>query len=159
MSEIMNINYAMAQIQNHFDFLFRDGFRIAKIFDKLHFGNWIVVLRSENCIIRIIQDREQLSVEVGPPWASIDIKDSKHFTDLNLLVDFIENKEIIILSSRQSKLVDDQFEDLKTTLHSYYSQILSILNDDSYLQKEEEISLYHQKRIKKQFPNARFRRR
>ena len=158
MPDIHNMNYVINEINAHFGYLFHDGIQIHKVFDRLAFGNWIVVLNSEKCVIRIIQDRRQISLEAAPSWASVDIKDSEHFTDLNLLVAYLENKEKFSSVDKVSSS-EDQFKNLGLLLKSHYEEIISFLTSDEYFKREEEIALYHQKQIKKIFPNARFRHR
>ncbi len=46
---------AIEKIKSYFGFLFDNGFQVTKAYDRLEFGNWIIVLSSEKCLCRFIQ--------------------------------------------------------------------------------------------------------
>ena len=145
-------------IEDYFQFLFRDGFQIVDRYDQLAFGNWIVVLGSEKGLVRFIQDREEISVRMAPPWASTSIDQSQHYIDLSLLVNFLNKTETISLSTRKSLRMTDQFESLRSKLHAHYSEIISLLTSDNFLATEDEIKIFQRRQIEKAFPHIKFRK-
>jgi len=159
MPEIKKAHDGAAQIKSSFNFLFNDGFQIVKIFDRLGFGNWIIVLQSEKAVIRIIQDREDVSIMIGPSHASTDIDDDQHFISLGLLADYFNNNEIPVLRSREYFDAYAKLEEIRKILFLYYDQIIALFNSDEFLKEEEEIRLFQKRQLKRAFPNARFRPR
>lgn len=145
-------------IEENFQFLFRDGFQIIEKHDDLDFGNWIVVLGSEQGLIRFIQDRGEYSIRIAPPWAHLSINQSQHYIDLLLLVNFLNKTETISLPNRKSLNIANQFESLKSCFQAHYSQIILTITSENFLAIEDEIKIFQRQRIKKTFPNIEFRK-
>src|SRR5215203_73960 len=53
--------------RKYFGFLFNYGFKIDTTHVNGPNGAWLVILKSENCKIRIIQDRGDIYWELAPP--------------------------------------------------------------------------------------------
>ncbi|CAG0963756.1 hypothetical protein ANAEL_00781 [Anaerolineales bacterium] len=152
-----NIYEALYYIEKHFSFLYNLGFQIVnQHFYNESFGNWIVIFQSQKCILRFIQDRRDIHIEVGPPSSSTELIVRENFTDLNQLVDYIKKKDFNILSSNTSTDVDVQLERLSTLLSSVYNEIIEFINNDSFLQEKAKMRQLFFEKLKKQYPNMKF---
>ncbi len=62
------IEKPIRDVRAYFPYLFEEGFQILhSTYDPQHFGNWILVLASDKCVIRVVQDRGQIVLLIGPP--------------------------------------------------------------------------------------------
>lgn len=159
MNSIQNEKDAVDHIRNHFEFLFDGGFEIAyKMFDEKVMGNWVVVLQSKECIIRFIQDRSEIRMEIGPPWASTEWSPKKHFVYPKTLLEYIKNDQSITIPSFDEINLDpnDQLQKLKTFLASHYDELVSFLNQDDFAEHEAKIESFALDKFKKIYPNIKF---
>jgi hypothetical protein len=152
-----NILEVLHYIEKYFGFLYNHGFQIVnQQFDNQSFGNWIVIFQSEKCILRFIQDRGDINIEVGPPSSSIELVVRQNFTDLDQLVDYIKKKDISIFSSNTSKDIDLQLKRLSTLLSSEYSEVIEFINNDNFLEEKEKIRQLFFNKLKSKYPNINF---
>ena len=152
-----NIYEALYYIEKYFGFLYARGYKIVnQQFDRQSFGNWIVVFKSEECVLRFIQDRKDVNIEVGPSSSSIEISGEKSFTDLDQLVDYIKKKDINIFSSNTSKDIDIQLGRLSTLLSSEYSDVIQFVNNANFPKEKDKISRLFFEKMKRIYPNMKF---
>jgi len=157
MSNIRNSDEALEKIKTHFHFLFDKGFLVAdKAFENQSFGNWIVVLYSKMLLVRFIQDRGSIHVVVGPPWESTTTDSLGHFLELQLLIDYLNNKQLTVLTPVEPRDVDDQLSKLSSLLIANFEKIISFLNTEDYLQKEDEIKALRIIILKQTYPYIKF---
>ncbi|MCE9645357.1 MAG: hypothetical protein K8S20_05100 [Chloroflexi bacterium] len=155
MSDIQNINDSVQLIRKHFSEFLGDGFRLEdSAVDKKAFGNWVVVLRSEQCIIKFIQDRGSISAVIGPPWASAHPFNLEHFLDLRLLIDFSQGNESFVTPSRFDGYdADKNLSDLRRLLGDHFSELVKLLACEDFAKLEEEVRDLNLQRLRKMYPN------
>lgn len=157
MNKIRNADGAVEKIRAHFHFLFNEGFLIAdKVYDSQSFGNWIVVLHSKTLLIRFIQDRGFIHVVIGPPWEATAVDSTGHFLELLLLIDYLNNKPLTVLTPPAPRDIDDQLSNLSSLLVANIEEIISFFNAEDYLQKEKEIKALRMNILKQLYPYGKF---
>jgi hypothetical protein len=143
---------AIFDINRYFGYLFEDGFKtVGTKYEPQHFGNWMIVLHSSKCGIRIHQDRREIFVIIGPPWASSNLNETDHYYDLRLIVAFLENSELINMDS-DLRNIESQYEKLAEQLLRYYNQIISLINRSDFANIEKELLIYGNKILSKRYP-------
>lgn len=118
---------AKDKVTKYFGFLFERGFTIEKVeYSPSPNGAWLAVLKSDQCKIRVIQDRGDIYCEVAPEWAS-----DKNFEDLAPMIAQIEKADknkyyypkprqnINVQLEYYAKLFDVHFEQVIAHLKSY----------------------------------------
>jgi hypothetical protein len=157
MNKIRNADGAVEIIRTHFHFLFNKGFLIAnKVFDGQSFGNWIVVLHSKVLLVRFIQDRGDVDIEIGPPWESTAVNSTGHFLELRLLIDYINKRSLTVLTPPVPRDIDDQLSNLSSMLATNIEEIISFFNAEDYLQKEKEIKALRLNILKQMYPYGKY---
>lgn len=157
MNKIRNANDASDKITSLLSSLFDDGFHVSyKMYDNQSFGNWIVVLRSRKCTLRFVQDRGDIHLMIAPPWVSDTSSEGKHFIELGILIDYLNNKPLSVLSPHQPKDIDVQLDDIKSLLLDNYDRIITFLNAEDFLKKEKEIKALWFSNLKQMYPNIKF---
>ena len=157
MNKTRNADKAVEKIKAHFSFLFGSGFLIAdKEFSSQSFGNWIIVLHSKSLLVRFIQDRGCVDIEIGPPWETTAVNSAGHFLELRLLIDYLNNKPLTVLTPPASQDIDDQLSNLSLLLVANIEEIISFFNAEDYLQKEKEIKALRINILKQMYPHGKF---
>ena len=117
---------AKDKITKYFDFLFERGFTIEKVeYSPNPNGAWLAVLKSDQCKIRVIQDRGDIYCEVAPAWAS-----DKKFEDLAPMIARIEKADKNKYYPQTRRNIDIQLEYYAKLIDTHLSQIVILL--DSY---------------------------
>lgn len=149
------IYQAIQLIRSNFVFLFERGFKIVnKMYNSQAFGNWIVVLRSKECIVRFIQDRNDIQMEIGPSWASSEISPSKGFVGVDLLLEYIENGRIISVTTKESQTdLNTQMQKLAAVFAAHYDELLTFVNRDDFSEELEKIKSLFTNELRKRYPN------
>jgi hypothetical protein len=153
--ENRSINQAIQLIKSHFHFLFDRDFEIInKKYDNKAFGNWLVVLKSKECVVRFIKDRTNIDVEIGPSWASTELSPKGHFVGLQNLIAYIENKPVSLYRTDDRYLdVNAQMQRLAALFSSHYNELISFVNRDDFSEQKEKISAHFWNELKKRYPN------
>lgn len=157
MNDIRDINYGTRKIEEYFSSFLEGGFQLAKSkVDRKGFGNWIVVLRSRQCLMKFIQDRGTVSVLIGPPWASEEPFDLEHFIDLYLLIDFNKKNQSIVFQPKYDAYdIDKSLYQISIALGQNFQDLVLILNREDFLETEKEVKNYHLQRLRKTYPNMK----
>jgi hypothetical protein len=130
------------QIREFFGYLFDDfGFRVISETHFESFSNWVVVLQSEVCRIRIFRDRGEVSIAVGPLWLPPGWQAGPWF-DLTVLISFLTNGKYTLEhavgdTSQQLKRLADVF-------HLYYDQVCELFQEQVFQQKKGELELFRE---------------
>jgi len=152
MFEKKGIEKATLEIKKYFGYLFEDGFQIvASKYSYKHFGNWMIVLHSPKCGIRIYQDRGQIMVMIGPPWAPANLETLNHYYDLRLIIAFFEKHENIDYHA-DLQHVDLQYEKVSGQFLEYYPRIIELFNRPDFADIEKELGLLQKNILTKSFP-------
>ena len=157
MSDIRNINDGVQMIRKHFSGFLDGGFRLVdSAVDKKAFGNWIVVLKSDQCIIKFIQDRGSISAVIGQPSASAQPFNLEHFLDIRSLIDFSQGNEYFVTSSRFDGYDEDKnLSDLHRLLGDHFGELVQLLAREDFAKLEEDVRNFNLQRLKKMYPNIR----
>jgi hypothetical protein len=136
-SEIAN------EIRRRFDYLFSEhgfAFGIERHFDS--YGNWAVVLQSGECgRIRIMQDRGEVLLALGPQWSPLDW-DSGPWYGLDVVARYLSGgRDGFAPTLGQT---DEQLERLAERLRPYIDQACSLLQEDSFEAKQGELDFLRQ---------------
>lgn len=130
---------SLEQIRKYFGYLFDEyGFNVVAETHFESFGNWVVVLQSDDCRIRIIQDREEISVALGPLW-SIPGWQAGPWYDLAVITAFLTQGNSTV--EYRSTTTDRQLEQLAEVLHSRYDQIRELFQGETFRQRQAELEL------------------
>lgn len=129
----------MDQIRKYFDYLFdANGFEVISESYFQSFGNWVVVLQSDDCRIRFLQDREEVSIAVGPVWSPPGWNAGPWF-DLSIVIAFLTREKEIL--ERRLGNTDQQIEYLADTFRSYLDQICELFREDTFRQQRDKLEL------------------
>lgn len=142
----MNHIEATYVIQQKFTYLFQEckfSIDFEKSFDS--FGNWVVVLVSEDCRLRFFQDRGEITVSIGPLWNPPSWEAGPWF-DLFLVLEYLTKRT----DERRYQFdsMYQQLEYLSSVLHPHCSQACELFKPDVFSIKESELRLLEKKRNK-----------
>lgn len=130
----------MEQIKKYFGYLFDDyGFDVISETCFESFGNWVVVLRSNDCRLRIVQDRGEVSIAAGPLWSPLGWQAGPWF-DLRVITAFLTQGKV--MPEYIPGKTDQQLERLSNLLRSYCDQICELFQERVFQQKRAELELY-----------------
>lgn len=129
----------LQQINRYFSYLFDDyGFTVSEVQDYASFGNWMVLLTSDKCRIRFIEDRGQVTISLGPVSNAPNLNIDAWF-DLQVVTAYLNQNKF-----RWDYAIGDtelQFVRLATTLHPYLDRIIELFTTKSI--DEYETALHH----------------
>jgi len=131
------------QVKKHFRYLIDDyGFSVVyERYDEKVFGNCIVVFQSKDCRIRVVLDRGDIFVQIGPLSApAVWSPASSHlWFDLGTIIAFLtqeakaDRAEWFYIPPDEpldhDARIDWQLNKLADTLQSYGKQILSLFTE------------------------------
>jgi len=158
LSKDKKINSNVEQIYSHFGFLFdRDGFEIIdRLYDSQNFGNWTVLLRSDKLFMRIVQDRNDIYLSIGPHLGFHQLTDSHHLLDIDILVNYIKKKDFDILPKYDSNDVEKRLQELSSLLSANYDEIITFIDSPKYSEEKDNINKLRSKKIKDAYPYVQF---
>jgi hypothetical protein len=137
------------QVRKHFRYLFDDyGFSV--LFEEYSpdiFGNWITLLQSNDCQIRIILDRGQVFIDAGPSLAP------NEWFDLNLITAFLAQEPrkanwqySLPKESIAYDTIDRQLANLADILRKYCDEIIQLFREDTFKQRKTELKEFRRKK-------------
>lgn len=134
------MNEIVEVIEEKFNFLFNEGFSISgKAFYESEFGNWIVALESPRFKIRFRRDRNDLFMSIGPVWAQSDIRDFKHFFDLEVVLVYLSGDRSYYPVIAKGREIKDALEGLSKLTRLYFKPITNLFEGDEFNEKEKEL--------------------
>ena len=146
----------LEQIRRYFNYLFDQyGFQVAHCEDAPGEARHLVVLESEACRIKFIQNRWDIYVEVGTLAAPIGWQDVapgqgiRYWYDIGSVLDFLERKPLDIneLSQDQPVLtVDQQLAELATALQPVCDQLMALFREDTFERWQREYQEFKRER-------------
>jgi hypothetical protein len=115
-------------IENHFGFLFDHGFRIRSVkYFPQHMGNWIAILNSPECQIKISRDRGEIRLSLG----SHSEETEQMWFGLRTVIFYLsKGKNYISIYEGELREKDKQFERLAKILAEYIDNVISIMGRD-----------------------------
>jgi hypothetical protein len=142
------INRVLADIKTNFPNLFANGFSVADtLYDEACFGNWIVILKSDDLNIRFIQDRSELSLSISPPWAPTNVNAYQDYWDLWFYIAIIEvNFKFPQPKERQE--IDVQYSMLSQNLSKYYERICDLVSRANYEKTKEQLNIAREESLR-----------
>jgi hypothetical protein len=127
-------------IEWKFAFLFEKGFMVSnKAFYENEFGNWIVSLDSTMFKIRLRQDKNDIFISFGPIWASSEIRDFKHFFDLEVILAYLTGEKNYYPIASKGGKTEAVLEDLSRLTRLHLQEIARLFEPDRFVEKEEEL--------------------
>ncbi len=146
------IEKVIDELKENLGFLFEEGFVIiSSMYDESSFGNWIVVLQSERCLIKLINDRNQISVLFAPAHdAETDISHIE-FADLEFFIAHIEGRDFLPRISDIQKM-DTQYQILSEKLRQYFDQVIAMVNSENYSEIKLEFVRINTNTLEKYYP-------
>jgi hypothetical protein len=136
----------LRKIHKYFDFLFEDGFEVAKYVGPEGFGNWIVYLQSNKFVIRIIQDRDEISVEGAFPSKRVKDISRLYFISLDAILGYFSNDVTYDFFKRTPREIDVQFAKIARKLKSNYERICSFFEKSNYARDKDDFELFLERR-------------
>lgn len=137
------------QVRKHFRYLL-DDYSFSVLSERYSpdvFGNWITVLRSKDCQIRIILDRGQVFLDAGPSSAPTE------WFDLSVITAFLREgsgDENWAYSLPEGSIDDDTIDrrlaNLAGLLRKYCDEIIQLFHEDNFKQREAELKQFRKKR-------------
>lgn len=140
MREVLN------KIHQYFDFLFENGFEIYDSLRSGGFGNWIVYLQSKKFIVKVIQDRNEISVSLAPPYTRGRKLSDLHFISLDAVIGFFSKDVAWVFFQRTPNDIDAQFIKIANEMKSNYEKICAFFERSNYANTKEELELYLENR-------------
>jgi hypothetical protein len=133
LSSISSITH---DIKIHFDFLFAQGFKIQSISPpEYNMGNWLAVLESPACLLRLINDQGELLLDAGPKSQG----GPQSWFSFNGIVFYITQGQVLLTHPQEGRLgLQEQYQSLADLLKSYLDEILPILGEE-YARHEENL--------------------
>src|SRR5688572_22118498 len=131
--EKYNLKFILKDIKHYFGFLLEDGYKIREAHSYKDFGNWIVQLESQDCIIVIALDRSEIQLSFMP-----EKTDSRYQISIESMIYYLTKGEIFIgyfdgnLASGKEK----QLERYANLLRKYHDQIISFVGGDYVKSKD-----------------------
>lgn len=146
------------QVKWRFSYLF-DNYGFAVIHEEYHgqsSGNAIVVLESPDCRIRVLLEREQVLVDVGPLTAPEDWSTPapNDWFGLTYITGFLskgaDQWEYAIPKTAldQDLRIDQQLIKLADKLHPYCGLIVRMFRPEAYEQTQRELIDYQAQQVK-----------
>lgn len=125
-------NDHLADIGKAFDYLFRDyGFGIQQERQFESFGNWVVVLESPDCRMRIFQDRGYISIAFGPVWSPPDWEAGPWF-GLEVIFEYLSVKYTLTNEDVIRELSPVSLEHLANMLKPHLKSICDLFQAEAF---------------------------
>lgn len=121
------------------------GFAVTEEVQFESFANWVAVLESPDCRIRLFQDRGQLTLAVGPKWFPPGWESGPWF-DLAVVIEYLtagENRW-----EYRGGTTREQMEYLGDTLRVYWEEIHKLFQSANFQHKQQEL-----RRVEQQLEN------
>lgn len=112
------------KVKRYFGFLFDYGFKIDETDVNGPNGAWVIVLKTEKCKIRIIQDRNDIFCELMPHRAY-----HNKYHDLPSILASIEKKGKPLYYSQTKRTVDLQLEYYGHLLQSNFDKVIPLMEN------------------------------
>ena len=133
----MRCSMIMGPIKKHFHYLFEDyDFTVFSETYFESFGNWVVVLLSDDFRIRLFEDRGDVTLAVGPLWSPPGWQGGP-WHDLTRITAFLTQGKDIWEYKRGT--TDEQLQRLAGILRPYCDQIRELLQEEVYQQNKEKL--------------------
>ena len=125
------------EIRKRFRFLFdAHGFALASEICFDSFENWVVVLKSKECRLRIFQDRGEVTIAVGPLWSPSGWQSGPWF-DLAIVIRYVSQGKD--QWEYEGGNTDEQLKRLAEKLRPYCQQICWLFREDVFPEKRQEL--------------------
>lgn len=123
-------------INQHFNFLIQQGFRIGAILQTGSMGCWEATLASKDLSILLISDRGELFLAISP-------RNELCWIGLDVVIFYISNYETIIPDTDMNLMndKDKQYERLAHYLNSDFDEIRCVFGKNFYNHKDELLNL------------------
>jgi hypothetical protein len=122
------------RIEEFFGYLFKDyNFTVFSETYFESFSNWVIVLLSDSCRIRFLEDRGEVSIAIGPPWSPASWQAGPWF-DLLIVIAYLTNGEDI--RTYESGNTTQQLEGLGSLFRQYCNQICELFREDVFQKKQ-----------------------
>lgn len=136
----------LRKIHKYFDFLFEDGFEVAEYVGPEGFGNWIVYLQSNKLVIRIVQDRDEISVCGAFPSKRVKDISNLYFISLDAVIGYFSDDVTCDFFKRTPREIDVQFAKIGRKLKSDYARICSFFEKSNYARDKDNFELFLERR-------------
>lgn len=145
-------------VKQYFAYLFQTyGFTIGSFVRFPHFGNWAMVLLSDNCRILFFQDRGELSMSFGPlglneTWDGKPRTtwDSGPWYDVGFVLAYLGLDKSLIAKSYPSDRVDKQMKEIAEKLLPHIEKVCELFRADRFWSKKEELERFCNQVIERQ---------
>jgi hypothetical protein len=124
-------------IKEHFSYLL-DRFEIISETNFESFGNWVVVLVSKKCRVRIMYDRGEVSLAVGPLWSPMGWQAGPWY-DLSVIWRYLSLNDQL-LETELGLPADKQLQNLSISFRKEFERICSLFTEENFKQIEDELN-------------------
>jgi hypothetical protein len=132
-------------VQKHLSFLFQDGFQVAETVPPEGFGNWIVYLKSDKFVVKIIQDRDQISMHLAPsPKRKRGLSDLKYFDAQSVIGYLMRNVEYVFFV-KPLHGIDVQLKIIAQELGRYYIEVIAFFDKSNFSLIEKDFEVFREK--------------
>jgi hypothetical protein len=132
----------LEKIQNHFDFLFEDGFTIAEAIWPKGFANWTVYLRSYKFIARIDHDRGEISLGLTFPRTHGKSLSELGFFDAQIVIGYFSRNIHYVFFKKSEQDLDIQLAGIASELKPHYEKVCSFFEKSNYLLLKEDFETF-----------------
>ncbi len=152
------------QVKQHLQFLI-DDYQFSILEERYYpeaFGDCLVLMQSRDCRIRVVLDRSQVFIDVGPLAISA-LDSSSSWFDLMVIVAFVtqgSSQEPLIYEYPDDALAPDaktdwQLSRLSRILQSNWESILNLFSQDVFERKQQELVDFERKRAEERLKQRR----
>ncbi len=132
-------------IHKAFRYLFDEfGFEIFEVRTFPSFANWVAVLISEDCCrIKLLKDRTELVVLVGPVWSPPGWE-SGPFYDIDVIFKAL-GEETIYKADKYWNEEEKQLEEISRIIKPIMPKICDLFSGEHYEKNSEKLELIYKK--------------
>jgi hypothetical protein len=136
-SRRITMQSATSIVREYFSYLF-DRFEIVSETNFESFGNWVVVLVSKKCRVRIMHDRGEVSLAVGPLWSPPSWQAGPWY-DLAVMWRYLSLSEPL-LETQLDLSIDERLKNLSISFHEHAERVCDLFVEENFKQTEDELN-------------------
>lgn len=154
----MNLQVLIDQVNRQFGYLMaQHGFVITHHeYHSEHFGNALVVLTSEDCRLRVILERGEVTVEAGPVIAPVlwSTYTPDLWFDIRYVIDLLTNGTVKWqntsnnVGANYDAIVEEQIEIVADKVFPYIDQICQIFRADVFENTQRDLLALQNRRTR-----------
>ena len=128
------------------DFLYKDGFKASPFVYPNSFNNWIVYLRSNKFVIRIVQDRGEIFLSLASPHEKAKEISDLRYIALSAFIGYFINDISYALVQNADFDIYTQLEDFSEQLCNYYEELCVFFRKENFVRRMNDFDRFLKER-------------